>query len=371
MNLDLWNKLHLRRRTGLDPSPPTDRNRRPPNGPSPTPNQSQPQSRSASQASQASNRDQPTPTQSRSPSQTQGNPSHSRPASQASNKSRPASVSQPKSRTSSPSVSASRAPRTPRSRSQTSRSISGLDDEDKEPPAPELPHVSEEREERDAKAGGANSLDADNAQPQPTAESKDTGGEKKKRRRRGKKSLKSFGVDKWPHGDNPGKMEPPHGVDDWPYGDPDDSDGVGVSGRVLKRPKGIRDFSPAYAPSESNASTNNSRWTDRTDYSQVSGLALKDWHRDSSLPGVDNWPHGDNPGIMIKPLDHWGKPLTNPDGTLVQRENPTGLPTYNELHGMDLDTHDDHVIKLKLELDIDVAVEINARIRGDVTLALL
>ncbi|KAJ3898104.1 hypothetical protein F5879DRAFT_813079 [Lentinula edodes] len=74
---------------------------------------------------------------------------------------------------------------------------------------------------------------------------------------------------------------------------------------------------------------------------------------------------------MVKPLDHWGKPITNPDGTLVQKENWTGLPSYDELRGMDLDTHDDHVIKLKLELDLDVAVEINARIHGDLTLALL
>jgi hypothetical protein len=74
---------------------------------------------------------------------------------------------------------------------------------------------------------------------------------------------------------------------------------------------------------------------------------------------------------MIKPLDHWGKPLRNEDGTLIQKENETGLPTYNELRGMDLDTHDDHVIALKLEVDIDVAVEINARIHGDITLALL
>jgi hypothetical protein len=167
-------------------------------------------------------------------------------------------------------------------------------------------------------------------------------------------------------------MERPHGVDDWPYVD-EEGEGVGTSGKVLQKPKGIRDFSPAYAPSDAGESVDSraSRWTDRTDYSQISGLSLGNWASSNSLPGVDNWPYGDNPGIMVKPLDHFGNPLKNPDGTLMQKQNPTGLPTYDELGKMELDTTDDHIIALKLEIDIDVAVEINARIHGDVTLALL
>jgi hypothetical protein len=224
-----------------------------------------------------------------------------------------------------------------------------------------LPNVDEEQGEGDSAVPNTTTKDDNDA-------TKDEGDKKGgKRRRRGKKNgTKSFGVNAWPHGDNPGRMEPPHGVDDWPYVD-EDEEGVGTSGRVLRRPKGVRDFSPAYEPSEAGSGVSSAAGSD---YSSVSGLSLGDWER-SSLPGVDSWPYGDNPGIMIKPLDHWGQPLKNPDGTLMQKENPTGLPTYEELRGMDLDTHDDHVIKLKLEIDIDVAVEINARIHGDLTLALL
>ncbi|KIK66640.1 hypothetical protein GYMLUDRAFT_37794 [Collybiopsis luxurians FD-317 M1] len=361
------------------------------------PKDNQSQSRPASQASnrpsspaqnppkdnqsQASNRPsspaQNPPSDEQKPSQGSpaGSPPGSRPASQASNKSRPASQAsnrpqsqlsnkpnKSQSRTSSPSVSRP-PPRSPRGRSRTPRSLSASSAEEDQPeesatqdrettPIPEkrereLPDVEEERGE------GDNAVET-------TDKGKD--GEKKgKRRRRGKK--RGFGVDSWPHGDNPGRLEPPHGVDDWPYGDEDD-EGVGTSGRVLRRPKGVRDFSPAYEPSDAGSSAAGS------DYSSVSGLSLGDWER-SSLPGVDSWPYGDNPGIMMKPLDHWGKPLRNPDGSLMQKENPTGLPSYDELRDMDLDTHDDHVIKLKLEIDIDVAVEINARIHGDLTLALL
>ncbi|KAJ3752418.1 hypothetical protein EV360DRAFT_75377 [Lentinula raphanica] len=343
------------------------------NNSSPNPNQSQPASKAGSRstsqasnrpASQASNKEDPPSHQSRPASQASNKPS-SRPASQASKPPSKPSSKAP-SRTTSPSIS--REPRqTPRGRSRTPRSLSsassmhnGGSDEENRAPTPTADHPEPESELPDVEEEGEDDRGV------VADENQDEGGDgkgkdKKKRRRRGKKSTKGFGVNKWPHGDNPGRMEPPHGVNDWPHVD-EEGEGVGTSGRVLQRPKGVRDFSPAYAPSDagSNASLNSS----------VSGLSLGDWSR-SSLPGVDTWPYGDNPGIMVKPLDHWGKPLKNPDGTLVQKENWTGLPSYDELREMDLDTHDDHVIKLKLELDIDVAVEINARIHGDLTLALL
>ncbi|KAJ3991969.1 hypothetical protein F5050DRAFT_1791371 [Lentinula boryana] len=363
------------------------------NDSNPNPNQSQPASgpgsRSASQASnrppsQAFNKQDKPSQQSRPASQVSNhsqasNKAQSRPASQASKP-----PSKAASRTSSPSVTRdSRPPRTPRGRSRTPRSISsasslhdgGSDEENRAPtptadnpelePEENLPDVDEEEGEGD---NAVSAVDKGKAQTQGGTyddeghkNDKGEGKDKKKRRRRGKKGTKGFSVNQWPHGDNPGRMEPPHGVDDWPHVD-EEGEGVGTSGRVLQRPKGVRDFSPAYAPSDA-GSTNSAQ-------SSVSGLSLNDWSR-SSLPGVDSWPYGDNPGIMVKPLDHWGQPLKNPDGTLVQKENWTGLPSYDELRGMDLDTHDDHVIKLKLELDIDVAIEINARIHGDLTLALL
>ncbi|KAF5340468.1 hypothetical protein D9757_014602 [Collybiopsis confluens] len=353
-------------------------------------------SRPASQASNrppsqaASNKSRPASQASdRPPSQAASN--KSRPASQASNRppsqasNRPQSQAsnksnKPQSRNTSASPSVSRPPpsRSPRGRSRTPRSISAASAEDEnEPieaddraPTPTAEHPGEQGESglpnvNEEEGEGDNAIEK-------AAEADDKGntkeGEKKsgKRRRRGKKNAKSFGVDAWPHGDEPGPMEPLHGVDDWPYGD-DDEEGVGASGRVLRRPKGVRDFSPAYEPSEAGSGVSSAAGTD---YSSVSGLSLGDWDR-TSLPAVDTWPYGDNPGIMIKPLDHWGNPLKNPDGTLMQKENPTGLPNYEELQGMDLDTHDDHVIALKLEIDIDIAVEINARIHGDLTLALL
>ncbi|KAE9389716.1 hypothetical protein BT96DRAFT_391484 [Gymnopus androsaceus JB14] len=329
-----------------------------------TPNHSRPASRAqANQSrptSQASNN--PTPNQTRPASRTQAN--QSRPTSQPN--SRPASQAS-QSRTSSPSVSRTRPPRTPRGRSRTPRSISsagGSDEDEAVAAAQRSSTPTVENPEPDSELPDVNEEDEEDGAGKDQGENEKGGDTKKKRRRRGKK--RGFGVDQWPHGDNPGFMERPHGVNDWPHVD-EEGEGVGTSGRVLQRPKGVRDFSPAYAPSD--AGSNSSRWTDRTDYSQVSGLSLGNWG--SSLPGVDNWPHGDNPGIMVKPLDHFGNPLKNPDGTLMQKENPTGLPTYEELRDMDLDTHDDHVIALKLEIDIDVAVEINARIHGDVTLALL
>ncbi|KAJ4477427.1 hypothetical protein J3R30DRAFT_3485767 [Lentinula aciculospora] len=346
----------------------------------PKPSQSRP-------ASQQSNRA-PPQTQSRPSSQASSKPP-ARPASQTSNKPQPRAASQSShvsnkppskpsstaaSRTSSPSVTPeSRPPRTPRGRSRTPRSISsassmhnaqpGTDEENRAPTPPqpvsakELPDVDEEVGERDNTVSAADKSTDD-------VEVEGRGKDKKKRRRRGKKNTKGFGVDKWPHGDNPGRLEPPHGVNDWPHVD-EQGEGVGTSGPVLQKPKGVRDFSPAYAASDARSNASST-------YSSVSGLSLGDWSRStSSLPGVDTWPHGDNPGIMVKPLDHWGNPVKNPDGTLVQKENWTGLPSYDELKEMDLDTHDDHVIKLKLELDLDVAVEINARIHGDLTLALL
>ncbi|KAJ3917311.1 hypothetical protein F5877DRAFT_80054 [Lentinula edodes] len=364
------------------------------------PNQSRPTSqasnRSHSQA-EPSQQDEPrTQDEDQSRSASQDEPKQqtkSRPASQASNKppSRPASQashaskppSKAASRTSSPSVSRdSRPPRTPRGRSRTPRSLSsasgGSDEENRAPtptvdnPEPELPDVDEEDGEGDNAVynnakGNKQTREPESFDDDGNGDKDDKDGkgekEKKKRRRRGKKGTKGFGVDKWPHGDKPGRLEPPHGVNDWPHED-EEGEGVGTSGRVLQRPKGVRDFSPAYAASDAGSNVSTA--------SSVSGLSLGDWSRSSSsLAGVDTWPYGDNPGIMVKPLDHWGKPITNPDGTLVQKENWTGLPSYDELRGMDLDTHDDHVIKLKLELDLDVAVEINARIHGDLTLALL
>ncbi|KAJ3807743.1 hypothetical protein F5876DRAFT_67874 [Lentinula aff. lateritia] len=324
------------------------------------------QSRSASQ-------DEPKQQPNSRPASQASNKPPSRPASQASHNSKPPSKAA--SRTSSPSITRdSRPPRTPRGRSRTPRSLSsasGSDEENRAPtptvnnPEPELPDVDEEDGEGDnavynnAQGNTQTSIDDDGNSDKDGGKNEK---EKKKRRRRGKKGTKGFGVDKWPHGDKPGRLEPPHGVNDWPHED-EEGEGVGTSGRVLQRPKGVRDFSPAYAASDAGSNVSTA--------SSVSGLSLGDWSRSSSsLAGVDTWPYGDNPGIMVKPLDHWGKPITNPDGTLVQKENWTGLPSYDELRGMDLDTHDDHVIKLKLELDLDVAVEINARIHGDLTLAL-
>ncbi|THU82631.1 hypothetical protein K435DRAFT_844323 [Dendrothele bispora CBS 962.96] len=179
-------------------------------------------------------------------------------------------------------------------------------------------------------------------QPPPSSETQPSSGtvSKRNRRRPGKKNKEpSFtnglpGVDEWPHGDNPGKMPAPHSVNDWPHTD-----------------------------------------------TQL-----------AHLPGVDEWPHGDNPGKLPRPhgVNDWPHSDTQLSNLPGVSDWPWGDPVGDaifkgslNLPGVDDpnfpgsgddkegDDDQDKVIKLRLDLNIDVAVELNARVHGDVTLALL